>query len=254
MIPEEIPPLLIAIGDRSNLSDDDRHKLQSYDWTNRLWREKWVKVAEPLPQGDCENLVRGLVIVERELEWVGGSAAAAIWVFQAYERRFPSSFVDLANWVLQNRGGNLYLPYGGQTYARNHDEYLEERRASRLRYQDHLDRQKKQQEAKKLCEEKRAEDHISRREASKERAERVTSFNAELTTIPVSLRLDVIAKSDMPLEAISEDLLVDATNAVTSLGVETRLSLIRRIDRRNRGIWGRIKRASILQKDVKTGI
>ena len=73
--------------------DQDRQKLKNLDRINRLWREKWEEIAEPLKQEDCEYLIRGLVITERELEWSGGSVSGAIWVFRVYERRFsPSQF------------------------------------------------------------------------------------------------------------------------------------------------------------------
>ena len=163
--------------------DQDRQKLKNLDRINRLWREKWEEIAEPLKQEDCEYLIRGLVITERELEWSSGSVSGAIWVFRVYERRFSPSHIQVANWVLENRGSNDYLPFGGTSSARNYDEYLDEQRAARQRYRDHLDRQCEQKKAKKRREEKRIENHMARLERGEERAIKIRKFNAELASI-----------------------------------------------------------------------
>jgi hypothetical protein len=242
-IPTGIPDRLILIGWRGKTLAQDRQSLKRLDWINRLWREKWEKLAETLTQDDCENLIRGLVLVERDLVWSGGSVSGAIWVFAVYERRFSPSHIQVANWVLQNRGRNLYLPFGGQSVARNYEEYLGEQRAAQLRYQDHVDREIEQKEAKERREKKRIKVHIARLELGKKRAARVKKFNVELASIPISERLSVVTSSDMPLEAISKDLLASIPDAAASIDTETKLKLIQMIDRRNRGVWGRIKRS-----------
>lgn len=244
-IPARILDLLIQIGSRGGMLDQDRQKLKSLDWINRLWREKWEEIAEPLKQEDCEYLILGLVITERELEWSGGSVSGAIWVFRVYEGRFPPSHIQVANWVLENRGRNPYLPFGGVSFARNYDEYLDEQRAARQRYRDHLDRQCEQKKAKKRREERRIENHMARLERGEERAAKIRKFNTELASIPKSKRLGVIASSGIPLEACSAELLGGTLDAAASIDAETKLKLIRLIDRRKRGIWGRIKKACV---------
>ena len=128
-------------------------------------------------------------------------------------------------------------------YAQNYDEYLDERRAAAARYTAHVVGEGEQQEAKKRREEKRIKDHMSRLEKGKERAARVKKFNAELALIPTSERLGAIVSSGMPLEAISEEILVSIPDTSTQIDAEIKLNLIKIIDRRNRGIWGRIKKA-----------
>jgi hypothetical protein len=244
-IPTGIPDQLIQIGWRGKMLAHDRQSLKRLDWINRLWREKWEKLAETLTQDDCENLIRGLVLVERDLVWSGGSVSGAIWVFHVFERRFSPSHIEVANWVLQNRGRNLYLPFGGQSQARNYEGYLTERQVARRRYQDHVDREIEQKEAKERREKKRIKDHLARLEQGKKRAARVKKFNVELASISISERLSIIIGSDMPLEAISKDSLASIPNAAASIDAEIKLKLIQMIDRRNRGVWGRIKRACV---------
>jgi len=244
-IPTGVPEQLIQIGARGEMLAQDHQRLQKLDWINRLWREKWENIAKSLAQDDCENLIRGLVIVERELEWAGGSVSGAIWVFHVYEERFTPSHIEVANWVLENRGRNPYLPFGGQSYAQNYDGYLAERQAARQRYQDHLDGQSEQQGEKKRREKERHEKFVTRLEDGKERAIRVREFNSELAALSLSERLQVVVTSDFPLEAVSNDLLVDAPGAAPSIDPEIKSRLVQVIDRRNRGIWGRIKRACV---------
>ena len=125
-VPEGITDLLIRIGLQSEMLDQDKRTLKELDWINRLWREKWENIAQALEQTDSEYLIRGLVIVERELKWIGGSVSGAIWVFHVYEKRFSPAHIEVANWVLKNRGQNPYLPFGDQSHARNYEEYLAE--------------------------------------------------------------------------------------------------------------------------------
>ena len=51
-----------------------------------------------------------------------------------------------------------------------------------------------------------------------------------------------IAASELPIEVVNEDLLADVFGILSSLDAITKDTLIKKIDRRNRGVWGRIKR------------
>ena len=102
--------LLKSVGVKGYLAEDDCLALVRKDWINRRGKEFWKPIAEPLSKPDLENLFRGLVIAERELKWLGGSGASAIWIFHAYQRRFEDASIELANWALINRGRNLYIP------------------------------------------------------------------------------------------------------------------------------------------------
>ena len=90
---------LISIGSRGHLKISDKPFMEKRDWINRLGWGGWESIAESLPQSDLENLARGLIITERELEWPGGSVAASIKVFRVYEKKFGESSIELANWA-----------------------------------------------------------------------------------------------------------------------------------------------------------
>ena len=108
---DKIFDLLRSIGAKGCLDKDDRFSLVRKDWINRRAKNFWNPIAESLSKPDLENLFRGLVIAERELNWIGGSGASAIWVFHVCQRRFEDASIELANWALINRGRNPYLPF-----------------------------------------------------------------------------------------------------------------------------------------------
>ena len=68
-------------------------------------------------------------------------------------------------------------------------------------------------------------------------------FNERLASLNVIKRLEVIADTEMPLEAVSAALLQDADGEVLTLDSNTSKILLQKIDKRNRGPWGNIRRA-----------
>jgi hypothetical protein len=74
---DNIVELLRSVGSKECL-DDDRLAFTKQDWINRRGKEFWKHITEEFSRSDLEDLFRGLVIAERELNWMGGSAASAI--------------------------------------------------------------------------------------------------------------------------------------------------------------------------------
>ena len=95
---------MIAIGERGALLEQEASSIDRLNWINRLHWVKWEAATESLSQEDCEHLMRGLVIAERQLKWLGGSVAAPIWIIRVYEQRFSPAHINLARWVLENCG------------------------------------------------------------------------------------------------------------------------------------------------------
>ena len=86
--------------------------LQKMDWINRFGPARaWESVASDIETDALEWLTKALVIAEREFDWIGGSVAAPIWLYQAYSTRVGADADALANWVLRNRGCNEYIPF-----------------------------------------------------------------------------------------------------------------------------------------------
>jgi len=241
-LPDGIPDILITVGNLGRLETRERSILAKIDWINRT-RNPWETVAETLSQDALGKLVRGLVVTERELAWAGGSAAAAIWVYRVYETRFDQlSIVSLANWVLKHRGRNNYLPFGGQTAAKSYEEWVREQESKNQRSSAHWESVSTLKEEKKRREVNRIKEHKERIIEGKRRATLVREFNERLASLNEIERLEFIANTEMPLEAVSVALLQGADGEVLALDSKTSKILLQKIDKRNRGPWGRIRR------------
>lgn len=120
--PADLIDRFIEVGNSLELSADDRRYFRPLDWVNRM-KKQWVDIGASLEQERCKYLIRGMVTVERELRWLGGSGASVIWVIKGFEERFPDEFLILARWVFDNRGRNNYLPFGFQGPGQGDDDF-----------------------------------------------------------------------------------------------------------------------------------
>jgi hypothetical protein len=108
--------------------------LQQMDWVNRFGPAgDWFAILSAFTTKDLERLIKIFVVAEREFDWIGGSVAAAIWMYRTYSLRMDGDPEVLADWVLRNKGRNDYLPFGSMTSARTLEDYHAElsRRARR---------------------------------------------------------------------------------------------------------------------------
>ena len=82
------------------------------DFINRLHWSTWKEFANELSNDDLVDLFKGLVIVERELKWMGGSVAAAIWIFKIlFWERGVKNITEIADFGKRN-SDNPYIPFG----------------------------------------------------------------------------------------------------------------------------------------------
>ena len=101
-VPSEIVQTLVSIGASVDADAEVRSSttaLEGYDWINRLHWSDWDTAVARLDIEQIAALFRGLVVVEWQLKWSGGSVAAAIWVFRALQRRDPGSANEAAAWA-----------------------------------------------------------------------------------------------------------------------------------------------------------
>jgi hypothetical protein len=117
-IPAETIEALIALGHQPPDAMDgaDLALLKDHDWINRTGRDLWEAAAGGLATQEVIALIKGLVVTEHGLNWIGGSVAAAIWVFHELQRRDPALAAEMADWVLA-RTRNPYLPFGCPNYG-----------------------------------------------------------------------------------------------------------------------------------------
>ena len=109
---------LILIG-RTDLTADK--SLYTYftsrDYLNRLHGDTWRSAVAKLSDENLISLFKGLVRVERELKWIGGSVAGAIWVYNIVTQRRLDNEFSIADFGLRNCD-NPWVPFGGSYYGR----------------------------------------------------------------------------------------------------------------------------------------
>jgi hypothetical protein len=219
--------------------------LRRLDWINRFGpADAWMQIAADLGTDELEWLIKILVVAEREYDWLGGSVAAPIWLFRAYSERADTDADALADWALRNRGRNDYIPFGRMTAARSLEQWRREQdlRAAHRELQRY--RVQEQKEAKAQRAKDAAERSFLRTVASRARHEELLRHLDELRGRNARDRLLYIAAAtDLPLEFIPHDLIVECTSAAQSLDRAYREVLLKRIDRRSRTIWRRLRSA-----------
>jgi hypothetical protein len=62
-------------------------------------------------------LFKGLVILERELKWIGGSVAGAIWVYRMIQEANLDKDFQIADFGLRNCE-NPWVPFGNSYYGK----------------------------------------------------------------------------------------------------------------------------------------
>lgn len=213
--------------------------LQRLDWINRFGPAgAWSEVTSEFKTNELERLVKIIVVAEREFEWLGGSVAAAIWLFRSYRDRPDGDADALGDWALKNRGRNDYIPFGRMTSVGSVAEWHVEQR-SREEWRE-LQRQRilAEKDAKARRKEEAAERSLCRKEASRVRHMELQPIVERLRTLGPSERLSYIAtKAALPLEFIPQNLIAECIPVAACLDDETKQLLAGRIGRRRSKVW-----------------
>ena len=221
--------------------------LRQSEWINYYGPvDEWRHIAAQYSTSVLSQIIRILVIAERELKWTGGSVAATIWLFREYQARPDSEAERLVAWVLRNRG-NMYLPFGMITSARTLPDWVAQEATKPLRRVAHEEHHR-YLHAMKLTRVnwRRERVQIRRREAA-DRKTQIGDLLAKITAMDPIDRLTLLAADySIPLGAIPENLIILCLEAADKLSNEVRIDLARRIDRRQSRHWKEL-RARLLQ-------
>jgi hypothetical protein len=212
------------------------------DWINRYGpADEWVSIAARYATPVLSSLIRTLVTVERSLRWSGGSVAAPIWLFRAYQERPDGDADDLANWIFSHRG-NDYLPFGRMSSARTVAEWHECEARKPVRRAAHEERHRLLAYAKAQRQQERKEKAELRRQQGLARKNAIETLVATFTAMAPVERLDMIARdTSVPLGALPGALIVSCLKAAPHLPAQARLALTRRIDRRQARHWKQLR-------------
>jgi hypothetical protein len=253
-LPTAIPPMissnvlqpLIAIG-KSGDPDDTMtaahlEAIGSFDWINREASSSWAEITREMPIDDMVALVKGLVLAEDYHRWIGGSVAAAIWVFRELVMRNPALADDVANWILP-RTSNPWVPFGSQNHgARSVDEYstVQQRRSECILAGL----------AEERASEHRAQMERLSRESQREQSARARysnvrkQFIAELNILTIEAQLRRLATDEAHSVEFYPTRIADAANSevINSLDEGTRILLWKKLKGKKRGPWKNFKK------------
>ncbi len=216
-------------------------ELVRLDWINR-WgpHQAWPPILAPFTTPQLAYLAKALTVLERDLNWIGGSVAATIWIFRAYRERKDGDVDALASWIVDN-GTNPWSPWGSRCFARTLGEFDGQQSAAQ---QARLEFEKKQQQRKEENRRIAQAAAIVRRNEGKERAERVKLYMRHVEALGARDRLIFLATDEtFPLEVIPQNLITSSLSQALELPAKNRMALLARLDRRKASRWRRLRKA-----------
>lgn len=165
---------LISAGETSaRLDDTVLNYFKLRDHINRQHGSTWREFATNLSDTDLISVFKGLICIEKELKWLGGSVAGAIWVYGVIQSRGLDKEYTIADFGLRN-SDNPWVPFGGSYYGhRTIEDYFSFRTAKASERKAKADRYEKVLRRIKGRKEKRAEAIAELRKLSPKRREEI---------------------------------------------------------------------------------
>jgi len=121
---QDIQQLISACKRSGNLDETVLNYFKPRDYINRQHGNTWRELIANLSDIDLISVFKGLVCIEKELKWIGGSVASAIWVYREIQSRGLDKEYKIADFGLRN-SDNPRIPFGGSYYGRRTiEDYL----------------------------------------------------------------------------------------------------------------------------------
>ncbi len=138
-------------------------------------------------------------------------------------------------------------PICSDNATRSYAGWIEERKRWEERRADYAQGEEQLIAAAKLRR-KRREEWVAKKNARRPiRAAEVATFVHQLAQLGPAERIDAILRSSLPIDVVPSMQIEEIADALDAVPQTTLMALLRKIDRRKRGAWGRLKRA-ILEK------
>jgi hypothetical protein len=213
--------------------------LKYADWLNRWGPSRaWDQILSQFTTPQLAYLAKAVTVLERDLNWIGGSVGTTISIYRACEARPDGDADALADWILSNKGRNPYLPFGRSSSARTLGEYHKECEQRRRRKLEHAEREAFQRQRREDKAREAQQRVLLRRIEGEKRAKLLAAFLEGLQRLCDQERLEFLASDrSFPLEAVPGNLITNSVGAVGKLSAETRNELLARLDRRTARRW-----------------
>lgn len=243
-IPAQIVRQLIALGHlRPDAMDEaDLAPFMDDDWINRTGRDLWEAALGPLATQDVVAVIKGLVVTEHRLGWMGGSVSGAIWIFHELQRRDPLLAKEVADWVL-SRTRNPYVPFGRQNHGAKSLKELERLEGEyAARHQARRECHSTEQAALAANAARRREDRARSNGLHAQRHALAAQLRRQLIdrVAPLSpaARLDaVVSDVARPVDFYPKAWATLSPEDIASLSAHTRDELLMRLPDRRKGPW-----------------
>ena len=126
---QDIDELILVGKIEVNLDETVLDYFKRRDFINRQHGSAWRELVSNTSDNDLISIFKALVCIERELKWIGGSVAGAIWVYGIIQNRGLDKEYKIADFGLRNCD-NPWVPFGGSYYdKRTIEDYFSFRTA-----------------------------------------------------------------------------------------------------------------------------
>lgn len=124
LITQDIQGLILVGKFDGQLDENALNYFKHRDYINRQHGSTWREFVANLSNTDLIFVFKALVCIERELKWIGGSVAGAIWVYGVIQNRGLDKEYKIADFGLRNCD-NPWVPFGGSYIGRRTiEDYL----------------------------------------------------------------------------------------------------------------------------------
>lgn len=242
---------LILAGQTDKPSDELLKYFKHRDYVNRQHRDGWRKLISDTSDTDLIFIFKGLVNLERELKWLGGSVAGAIWVYSIIKNRGLDNDYHIADFGLRN-SENPWIPFGSAYYGklgeRTASEYFANKREKARIKAIKADRYEKVLNRVEGRKEKRTAAIAELRKLTKQqRGELRTEFLAKYSNATTKEKLEVMANDNVfPPEYYPAEWISIPSEEIQELPIELVKKLYDKLSTKTKGQWKRF--AHELQK------
>jgi hypothetical protein len=211
------------------------------DYINRQHGNAWRELVANLSDEDLISVFKALVCIERELKWIGGSVAGAIWVYGVIQNRGLDREYKIAHFGLRNCD-NPWVPFGGSYYGnRTIEDYFSFRTAKVTESKVKADRYEhvlKRVEGRK---EKRAEAIAELRKLSSEnRGEILNELLEKYKNATTTEKFEMIARdTKFPPEYYPKEWISIPKDEIENLPLELIKKLYDKLSTKTKGEWKR---------------
>ena len=238
---QDIQELILAGKVADKLNEATLQYFKPKDYINRQHGNSWRELVSNLSDIDLIATFKALVCIERELKWIGGSVAGAIWVYDVIQNRSIDQDYKIADFGLRNCD-NPWVPFGGSYYgSRTIQDYFAYRSAKENDTKVKADRYEKVLKRLEGRKEKRAEAIAELRKLSTEKRYKIRNeFLEKYKDIGVIKKMELIAADKVyPPEYYPTEWILIQPDEIEKLPLELIKKLYDKLSSKTKGEWKR---------------